>query len=328
MAMKVNSVVKLYNRFLNPTTGQTQHLTVSTEVKKSDGDNQAGDGEEEPDLSVFDNPDISAQNASANQSKLEASRIQEEISTYKHVEDNRNQEAHETDETKYTQMGYDESDHIQILLTKLIIDGTMDDVFIVERAADEEVKSVLFIHSCIPKIKEFTHNLRFNREVLTSPYIKTFEDMLSGLIFFVIDTDSKDPFKCEGFPIVQHQKFLREIKIIDLIVDIIIYPFESPDGEQKPLYELEELTQRSPMTKVCQLIYRLLKHCVKDNNFNKFYVAQWISHFFYQSMMTTDENNLFAEDTIEEILRNNRQLLDKQINMQVIQNIVNNLASG
>ena len=99
-------------------------------------------------------------------------------------------------------MGYDESDNVQILLTKLIIDGTMDDVFIVERASDIEVKSVLFIHSCIPKIKEFTFNLRFNREVLTSPYIKTFEDMLSGLIFYIIDTDDKNPFKCEGFPIV------------------------------------------------------------------------------------------------------------------------------
>ena len=109
-----------------------------------------------------------------------------------------------TDETKYTPMSYDESDHIQILFTKLIIDGTMDDVFIVEKADDDESKSVLFIHSCIPKIKEFTHNLRFNKEVLTSPYIKTFEDMLSGLIFFVIETDSKDPFKCEGFPVIKH----------------------------------------------------------------------------------------------------------------------------
>lgn len=113
------------------------------------------------------------------------------------------------------------------LFTKLVIDGTMDDVFIVEKAHDDEVRSVLFIHSCIPKIKEFVHNLRFNQEVLTSPYIKTFEDMLSGLIFFVIETDDKDPFKCEGFPVKKHQKFLREIKIIDLLVDIIIYPFES-----------------------------------------------------------------------------------------------------
>ena len=230
---------------------------------------------------------------------------------YQHVEDNKNKEAHVTDDTKYTAMGYDEAEYIQLMLTKLVIDGTMDDVFIVERASDKEVKSILFIHSCIPKIKEFTQNLRFNREVLTSPYIKTFEDMLSGLIFFVIDTEGTDPFKCEGFPIVQHQKFLREIKIIDLLVDIIIYPFEKESEDEKPLYELTDLKQRSPMTRVCQLIYRLLKHSVKDNDFNKFYVAQWISHFFYQSMMTTKENNLYAEDTIEEILRNNRQLLDK-----------------
>jgi len=149
----------------------------------------------------------------------------------------------------------------------------MDDVFIVERSSSEETKSVLFIHSCIPKIKEFTHNLRFEQHILTSPYIKGFEEMLSGLIFFIIETESKDPFRCEGFPRVKHQKFLREIKIIDLLVDIIIYPFESDSEDEKPLYELEELTQRSPMAKVCQLIFRLLKHCVQENEFNKFYVA-------------------------------------------------------
>lgn len=94
MSMKRNSVVKIYNRFLNPTTGLIQHLTVSTEVKKHEGDAPAGEGEEEPDMSMFDNPDISAQNISGlqNSSKLEASRIQEEISIYKHVEDKKNDE--------------------------------------------------------------------------------------------------------------------------------------------------------------------------------------------------------------------------------------------
>lgn len=77
MTMKQNSVVKIYNRFLNPSTGHVQHLTVSTEVKKTEGDAPAGEGEEEPDMSMFDNPDISAQNVSGviNSSKLEASRI-------------------------------------------------------------------------------------------------------------------------------------------------------------------------------------------------------------------------------------------------------------
>lgn len=85
----------------------------------------------------------------------------------------------------------------------------------------------------------------------------------------MISTESKDPFKCEGYPNKKNQKYLREIKIIDLLIDILIYPFE---GENK-FITLDELTQKSPMTRVCQLIYRLIKHYVKDNEFNKFYAA-------------------------------------------------------
>jgi len=31
---------------------------------------------------------------------------------------------------------------------------------------------------------------------------------------------------CDGLPIKQNQKYFRELKIIDLLIDIIIYPFE------------------------------------------------------------------------------------------------------
>mgnify|MGYP001949571700 CR=1 FL=1 len=86
-----------------------------------------------------------------------------------------------------------------------------------------------------------------------------------------------------------------------------MYPFEGDD----PLYNINDLTQRSPMTRICQLIYKILKHSVKDNEFNKFYVAQWISLFFHQTMITTHKNNMMAEHTITEILDNNKQLLDK-----------------
>jgi len=57
------------------------------------------------------------------------------------------------------------------------------------------------------------------------------------------------------------------------LIDILIYPFEG----ENPLFDLNNLTQKSPVTRVCQLIYRLIKHTVKDNDFNKFYSAQWIS---------------------------------------------------
>lgn len=43
--MKLNSVVKLYNRFLNPSTGEIENLTVSTELKKAEGMDTGGDNE-------------------------------------------------------------------------------------------------------------------------------------------------------------------------------------------------------------------------------------------------------------------------------------------
>ena len=148
--------------------------------------------------------------------------------------------------------------------------------------------------------------------------MKSFEELLIKMVFFVTQTDSKDAFNCEGIPSKPAQKYLRELKVIDLLMDILIYPFEG----DPPVYDLNKLTTRSPIIRICRLIYRLLKHCAKDNELNKFYVAQWISHFFDQSMVTTEENNLQAESTITELLTNNKPLLDKQINTTTIRKII------
>ena len=92
-----------------------------------------------------------------------------------------------------------------------------------------------------------------------------------------------------------------------MLIDIIIYPFEGENA----FFNLDDLTQKSPIVRICKLVYRLLKLCAKDNEHNKFYVAQWISHFFQQSMMTNENNNLAADSTVTELLMNNKQLLDK-----------------
>ena len=45
--------------------------------------------------------------------------------------------------------------------------------------------------------------------------------------------------------------------------------------------------------------------CAKDNETNKFYVAQWISHFFDQMMVTTERNDLKVSTTIQELIAKN-----------------------
>jgi hypothetical protein len=93
------------------------------------------------------------------------------------------------------------------------------------------------LQSCVPKIKEFTFNLRLNPVDLKPPYIKIFEELLTHLVFFVTKTEMKNPFLCEGVPDVEVQKYMRELKVIDILMDILIYPFEGPDK-----FEISTLT--------------------------------------------------------------------------------------
>ena len=76
-------------------------------------------------------------------------------------------------------MTYDEQEFLIVNVTKMVKNGTMDDVYILEKVKKEEVEQILFIHSCVPMIKEFTYNLRYNHSVLTSPYMKSFEELLT-----------------------------------------------------------------------------------------------------------------------------------------------------
>jgi hypothetical protein len=144
-------------------------------------------------------------------------------------------------------------------------------------------------------------------------------ELLRGIIYWVLEIDMEnyqDPFKCEGFPNKFRQKILRETRMIDLLIDCLVYPFETD------LFAYDDLTLQHPITRICQLVYRILKHTVKECNINKNYVAQWIDLFFKQAMVTTEKNSFLAEKTITELLSNNKQLLDTQIETSTIVSLI------
>jgi len=80
----------------------------------------------------------------------------------------------------------------------------------------------------------------------------------------------------------------------------------------------DELTNKSPITRICRLIYRLLKHCVVDSPVNKKYVGKQINLFFRQDMLTTNENNFYASHAIRELLKDNSEMLENQIDGEII----------
>ena len=185
---------------------------------------------------------------------------------------------------KFAKIMVDVSDSMIFNGIKMINQASMDDVFILDKYDPNEIRANLFIQSCVPPIKEFLYISRLKANDLRGPYMKRFEDLLSQMYFFLISSENitGDPLMTDGSPNRYRQKYFRELKIIDLLVDILIYEFE---GENAP-FNLDKITEKSPITRICQIIYRILKLCAKDNELNKFYVAQWISHFFDQSMNT------------------------------------------
>lgn len=175
------------------------------------------------------------------------------------------------------------------------------------RIIELETRDMQFLQASIPKLKEFVGFIRNkNTSKLTKNYYLKIQEYLKEIIFFVIkETDNDDPFICEGIPIKVRQKLIREIRLIDIIVDTLYYPFS------EEMFKLEHLSASHPICNVLRLAYRLIKHTVKNNKKNQFYTAQWIELFLLQSMQNSENNNLNAEKAITELLTNNKILLDK-----------------
>jgi len=141
------SVIKISNKFTNETTKKELSFTVSTEIKKDDGDGDAGIEEEESDhehnhhhgedASVLGKSDDGATNTDALDASyiLSANYLNEE----KEEDESGHPVEHEIDTGKFTEMNNEESENITINHTVMVKVGTMDDVFIIDKADNEEV---------------------------------------------------------------------------------------------------------------------------------------------------------------------------------------------
>ena len=131
-----------------------------------------------------------------------------------------------TDAKIYTPMNKEEFDFLRSQTLMLRAKHKEEDVFIIKKVEQQEVSDVLHVHSCVDLLKHFVYYVRNkNTDVLTVTYFVQIEELLSSMIFFTTETESTDPFTCEGLPNKKRQKILRETRVIDLLVDILFYPF-------------------------------------------------------------------------------------------------------
>ena len=118
-----------------------------------------------------------------------------------------------------------------------------EDVFMITLVEPQEVHDLLFGHTVSTQLYNYTKYLRANRMDMISPELfETVINILSELIFFITKSETNDPETCEGYPIISRQKLMRELKIVELLIDCLHYPFHH---EQ---YKIEEISE-SPLIK-------------------------------------------------------------------------------
>lgn len=127
-----------------------------------------------------------------------------------------------------------------------------EEVFNIQKVSPEDVADVLFVQSCIGAFYEYVSNiLRGNKSIIFN--VRVMDEVsqkLNRLLKFVtvIDetaTEGDEFLQFEGQPISKRQKICREQKLIDILVDMLYFPFD------KKLIAFKDLKQHMRITKVC-----------------------------------------------------------------------------
>lgn len=151
------------------------------------------------------------------------------------------------------------------------------------------------------------------------------EEILSELCYFLFDK-SKPAIDInlkllKEEPVARRQQILREMKIIDILIDILYHPFKSG------LFKLSSMTALDPMTNMLANVYTTIRFTIQEYRPNEMYASQWLELFMDQAIRTNKDNDIQASRTLTELIDNNKRILESRIEKSVIKQFIDYLAT-
>jgi hypothetical protein len=101
-----------------------------------------------------------------------------------------------------------------------------------------------------------------------------------------------DEFERQRRNLQLKQKYMRELRVIECLVDILHMPFASG------AFNFMALKQDMAIISLLKLCYQLLGFIVKDYRLNEMYCSQWIGLFLKHVLMANDDNAVGADNFV------------------------------
>lgn len=110
-----------------------------------------------------------------------------------------------------------------------------DHVFWLELIEPQEVDDLLLIRSSIPSLfkLKLVYELSLDKQYLRYDIFQQVIQTLEQLIFFLIEREENsspqndDALTCEGNSIVSRQKMMCDMRLIEILTDLLYYPFKN-----------------------------------------------------------------------------------------------------
>ena len=203
-----------------------------------------------------------------------------------------------------------------------------ENAFQIVKVDEHEKQDILFVNSVYGTLLRFINVIKAGKtELLRSELLKKVKKALALSIFFVVKTENipdaasdlvSYAIECEGISQVTRQKIFKDMRLIELLTDILYWPFRIPD-----FCDIKRLSNVDPeILTIFQLSYRLIKHAIKEFRPNEIYASQWLDLFLKQTMLTNNENNIYADTTLIELIDNNRRILEAKIKSETIEDFI------
>lgn len=215
-----------------------------------------------------------------------------------------------------------------IFKTPLMFDQreNQENVFKISKIDGNLVQKILFVRSGILQLRLFLDKFQ-NRNTLQEDDIIRTQKTLQLIIDFIFGLEEghqRDYFDLQLEPIQENQMILKDIQLIDILMDIFIKAFErykiqefNPKQKDAPFFQQNEL-----LLQFIRISFCTMKYTISEFRPNELYASQWLDFLMKHTLENTEQCDTFVGFTLTELIDNNTKILESRIKEGTILSIV------